>query len=461
MADGKLRSIWRHIRALTRPAPDSAHTDRQLLERFAGERDESAFAVLIDRHGAMVRNLCRRVLRDDAAADDAFQATFLVLASKAGNTGWRDCLGSWLWAVAYRVASKAKVSAQRRLRHERRVQPRAASQPENVAVTAELRDVLDTELSRLPDKYRLPVVLCYLEGRSNEEAAVQLSWPKGTVAGRLSRARELLRRRLERRGLLLTSEALALALAGDSAAVAAPLAAATCHAAYLFALGEPTASAGVSAAVIELTKGVLKTMWHTKVKFTVVTALVLATVGLGAGWAVSLVTNGRSVKPPVVDAAPLPAEDKPAAKPDVSVRKLTFKNPGRLPEGARDVKTYGSLDEATKALGEDVTKQFAGQIDFAKEQLVRVRWDTSGPPFGTLEHRVSKDKDGPQVVFHVKEPNVQVRGQALKIGEDYFAVTAKIKVSLGGGQADKQPNKPEVPPVEPEQSAPGRPPARR
>src|SRR5215470_5427658 len=205
MTTDRLRDALGHLRLALAP-PEA---DAQLLARFLASRDDFAFAALVRRHGPTVLGVCRRVLRHAQDAEDAFQATFLVLARKARSIARRGALGSWLYGVAYRVALKARDDAARRRRHERR----AASRTEGQAACAEAGDaagpVLDEEVNRLPDKYRQPVVLCYFEGKTYQEAARLLGWPAGTAAVRLARARELLRNRLTVRGVALSSAALA------------------------------------------------------------------------------------------------------------------------------------------------------------------------------------------------------------------------------------------------------------
>src|SRR4051812_6368754 len=191
------------LRCLRRlAAPDDADTsDARLLQRFVSQRDESAFELLVWRHGAMVHGLCRRLLRDGHDAEDAFQATLLVLARKASSIGKHESLGSWLYKVAYRVALRARDVALRRARHERQVEAMPdLGDPHAPADSgwAELRPVLDEELARLAEKHRAPVVLCYLQGLSNEEAARQLACPVGTLKTRLAQARRLLGAQLTR-----------------------------------------------------------------------------------------------------------------------------------------------------------------------------------------------------------------------------------------------------------------------
>src|SRR5262249_46510385 len=153
--------------------------------------------------------VCRRVLASAGDADDAFQATFLVLVRKARSIAKRDSVASWLHGVAHRVALDARAAAARRRAHERRGAAMPTEEMPPDGTRAEVRQVLDEELGRLPEKYRAPLVLCYLEGKTNDEAAGQLGCTRGTVAGRLSRARDLLRGRLARRGVTLTAAAVA------------------------------------------------------------------------------------------------------------------------------------------------------------------------------------------------------------------------------------------------------------
>jgi RNA polymerase sigma factor (sigma-70 family) len=201
-------------------SPAAELSDEILLERFlTGERLESqeAFQALVVRHGPMVLGICRHVLNQDHDAEDAFQATFLVLARKGGSIRNRKVLSGWLHEVAYRIAVKSRASTVRRRTLERQgiAMLPPAVEPNNQDEKAgwnELRPVLHEEVNRLPEKYRIPVILSYMEGKTNEEVAELLQWPVGTVKGRLSRARDLLRSRLTRRGLALSAAFLVTAL---------------------------------------------------------------------------------------------------------------------------------------------------------------------------------------------------------------------------------------------------------
>jgi RNA polymerase sigma factor (sigma-70 family) len=180
-------------------------TDRQLLERFAIQHDEEGFRQLVQRHGPMVLCACRQILRQEQDAEDAFQATFLVLARKAGSIRSGEALPNWLFTVANRLAKRLRAAALRRQAHEVALVEPPQSEPEPANELGNLGPILYEEIGRLPEKYRLPFVLCYLEGKTNEQAAQQLGCPPGTVFSRLARARERLRIRLTRRGVAVSS----------------------------------------------------------------------------------------------------------------------------------------------------------------------------------------------------------------------------------------------------------------
>jgi RNA polymerase sigma factor (sigma-70 family) len=274
--------LLQYIRNLNVEPAAGQSTDCQLLEKFAGSRDETAFAALVQRHGPMVRSVCLRVLHVEQDAEDAFQATFLVLARKAGALRGENAVGPWLYEVAYRVARKAKTAAARRTARERRARGATPHASISAADWHELRAVLDEEMNRLPRKYRIPLVLCYLGGKTNQEAAGELGWTKGTVSGRLARARDLLRARLRRRGLTLSSAALSAALAPESLSPSLPAlgASAAIKVAVRLAAGQ---EARVSACAAALAKAVLREMFWDRLKGAAAWLLVLAVVGPAAG----------------------------------------------------------------------------------------------------------------------------------------------------------------------------------
>jgi RNA polymerase sigma factor (sigma-70 family) len=271
-------------------------SDGQLLGRFVERRETSAFEAIVERHGPLVWGVCRRVLRDHHDAEDAFQATFLVLARKAASVMPREKLGNWLYGVAFQTAMKARAT-----RAKRRVRERPAwemTEPEAVPHEHpdELLARLDREVARLPEKYRLPIILCELEGKTHRQAAEQLGWPVGTVSGRLSRARALLASRLSRPGTPLTVGALGGRLAADlaRAGVPADLVRSTAQAASLSTAGKAVAAGVVSAQVAALTGEVLKAMLLHKLKL--ITAMLLATLALAAG-GMSLTYRAHATEP--------------------------------------------------------------------------------------------------------------------------------------------------------------------
>jgi len=259
-------------------------TDAELLDRFQRARDEAAFAELVRRLGPMVRATCRRSLGDSPDADDAFQAAFLVLARKAGAVRDAAFLGPWLHTVAVRTARRAKALAARQQAHERLVTTMPDRPAETQSDVNEWLPLLDEELQRLPEKYRAPLVLCELLGASRADAARRLGLPEGTLSSRLARGRDLLRRRLVRRGATVTGVAIAAAFAADAHAAIPPDLVSSLSA----ALHTGAASASVSA----LSEGVLRAMLYSKLK--VVLVIVLATgIVRGAGAGLSYVVHAQ------------------------------------------------------------------------------------------------------------------------------------------------------------------------
>jgi RNA polymerase sigma factor (sigma-70 family) len=279
MAIGRVNGMIGHLRRAAFRCDGAGLSDGQLLECYLAGRDEAALEALIRRHGPMVLGVCRRVIGHHHDAEDAFQATFLVLVRKAASVRPRDQVANWLYGVAYQTARKARAVAARRRARERQVtdMPERAAPPHDG--DSDLPAVLDQELSGLPDRYRVPIVLCDLEGKTRKEAARQLGWPEGTVSGRLSRGRVLLARRLAARGVVVAGAALAAGAA--SAAVPATLVTSTVQTAALFAAGKAAAASAKAACLAE---GVLKAMLVTKLKVATVVVLALGVVGLGAGF---------------------------------------------------------------------------------------------------------------------------------------------------------------------------------
>jgi RNA polymerase sigma factor (sigma-70 family) len=296
-------------------------TDRQLLEQFVRKHDGSAFQALVERHGPMVLAVCERVLHHAQDAEDAFQATFLVLVRKAGSIGQPELLANWLYGVAYRTALKARANAVRRSENERQAVSMPTSDPLLEIAWRELRALLDEELSQLPEKYRAPLVLCYLQGKTNEEAARQLGWPAGSMSARLARGREMLRDRLAGRNRSLPAGMFLAVLSqkAGAATLPGPLVTATVKAAMGWAVGK----VAVSPAVRGLVEAPHRALTGAKVGKAAVVTILLALILAGAGaaaFAAGLVPGTASwnrrfqAPPPVIQS--VPATEKPGSATD-------------------------------------------------------------------------------------------------------------------------------------------------
>ncbi len=260
------RSMLKQLDQVFNHGTVSGLTEGKLLERFVDGRDETAFAALVARHGPMVLGVCRRILRNENDVEDAFQATFLVLIRRAGAIRRGDLVSHWLHGVAHRVAVRAKAQAARR-----RVREKSGLKLEEISSLApgeqsrhELRLSLDDELARLPASLRSPVILCYLEGLTHDEAARRLRWPVGTVRSRLARARDVLRKRLASQGIMTDGAALTAALARH--VVSLELIESTVQASLGFAAKQATTAAVASTSAATLARGVLHAMMISKIK---------------------------------------------------------------------------------------------------------------------------------------------------------------------------------------------------
>jgi RNA polymerase sigma factor (sigma-70 family) len=314
MSGGQLDTVLRHLRKLV-GSPAAEDSDGRLLERFLTQRDEAAFTALLARHGPMVWGLCRRLLPEPHDAEDAFQATFLVLVRRARSLDRRGSLAGWLHGVAGRVALRARSGRHRERALSEEVPAMGATDPAAEAARHELRALIDEELRRLPEKYRGAVLLCDVQGRSHEEAARQLGCPPGSMSWRLARGRAMLRHGLERRGVALSAALLAGLLAEEaSAAVPAALAEATARAALLAASGG--ALAGPVAAMAD---GTARALAPARLKLAAA-LLALGVLAAGAGVAThrALTAHLPALAPPgdqVANEEPAPppkdAGDKP------------------------------------------------------------------------------------------------------------------------------------------------------
>jgi RNA polymerase sigma factor (sigma-70 family) len=305
-------------------------TDGQLLERFtarSAQAAEPAFTALVERHGAMVMRVCRGVLHDHHDAQDAFQATFLVLVRRAGSLWVKDSLGPWLHQVAFRTASCARSAAIRRRHHEGRAGQVVAGRTSSEEIWDDTGAVLHEELVRLPERYRQAIVLCVLEDLTPEQAARRLGWPVGTVQSRLARGRRCLRDRLIRRGLAPTGVVLAGTITTEAAALCVPpgVAKSTALEAVRFLAGK-SAIESVSAPAVALTEGVLKMMFLSKLKI-VAAVLVALAVGAAGGSVLSSQSSGEKLgeTPAAKGAQPKatePAVEDPSSPPEQRATEL-------------------------------------------------------------------------------------------------------------------------------------------
>jgi RNA polymerase sigma factor (sigma-70 family) len=273
MPTGHTDPLVRQVRRLAGAPVTPDLSDGDLLERFVRSGDEAAFEALVERHGARVLGVCRRVLRDEHAAEDAFQATFFVLARKAGSIGRRELLANWLYGVAYRVALRARTEAAKRRQRERQSGRRPPPEPSAEVAGQQLCAILDEELNRLPDRYRAAFLLCYLDGRTRDQAGRELGWSLRTLDRRLRAGRELLQARLRRRGITLSGALLAAGL-GTSAAEALPPS--------LRAAARAVLAATVSRPAAALADGMIRSLILAKVRLSLTLALVAIAAVVGA-----------------------------------------------------------------------------------------------------------------------------------------------------------------------------------
>ncbi len=435
MAEGPVQSVLRQVRKLVGSQDAQGLADGELLNRFTTHRDEAAFEVLMWRHGPMVLALCRRVLKNRHDAEDAFQATFLTLARKAASIAKHHSLGGWLSRVAYRIALRVKTSAKGSLPRRDGLNQLHASEGADQIGREDLRVLLDQEIERLPEKYRLPIVLCYFQGKTNQEAAQQLRCPVGTVFTRLHRARRLLRGRLSRRGLALSASTLAAALTQSRASAALPptLVPAGVSAAARFAAGNSTAPGIVSPHAITLAEGALRAMKMTKVKLMTALLAVLA-LGVTVGGLVYAAIADDTATPEQPRPSSVQAEKKPQESPKPGVarvedsRRLTSWREGPTFKGlAHPPYTIAFSNDGTGVAAAD-HQGFAKVWDVAKEkEHASFKWKT---PAEVPAPKVYI----PPVYTHAFSPDLKTLALGYEDGSIklWNLTTGKVQITLQG-----------------------------
>ncbi len=389
MAGNPLHTVLAHLRRLLRIADSSQRSDRELLRAFASNNDQEAFALVVTRHAPLVWGVCRRILGHHHDAEDAFQATFLILARRARSVRWQSSVGGWLHTVAHRLAVRARKQAQ-----QRRIQERQASQASSGDTSLrELAAVVDEELRRLPAKYREPLLLHYLEGMTAETAARQLGLSRAAFYNRLTRGREMLRERLSRQGFSLAAPLLAAALTAEAEAA--------------------------SRSLIQATIGVLRGSVPERVATLAADALAVPVmmkmkIGLVLGLLLGMSAGGLAMLAPDASMSPLPQAEHPAEPPKREDKETVRvdRYGDRLPQGAvarlgtrrwrasgdvgsltfaLDGRTVITVSPAENRLTDDVYPMTSGLCFFDSVSGKRIK---AIHPSGTFFGRIALSADG-------------------------------------------------------------------
>jgi RNA polymerase sigma factor (sigma-70 family) len=396
MAGSPLGVLLRHLTSGTGGSALAESSDGQLLERFVTHKEEAAFASLLCRHGPMVLSVCRRALANEQDSEDVFQATFLLLARKAGSIRRRDSVGSWLHGVAHRLAVQCRRQETRRRTRENQAGLKRAAAVSAPEAWEELRALLDEAIAELPEKYRSALVLCYLEDHTHEEAARRLGCRLTTLRSRVARGRERLRATLVRRGLTLSGAAFlaALVTSAAQAALLPSLRMRTLAAALQFAKGETAASSLVSASTAALVEGGVRAMFFSKVKILLVLLLAAGLALGGAGVLAHQILNAKNPAEPPQSGNERAATPQPENKPKPVVDR--FGDP--LPE--RAIARLGTVRFRASELVCACAWSPDGKILAAGDNTIRLFDAATGKPIRQLRdhlhpiHSLSYSPDG-------------------------------------------------------------------
>jgi RNA polymerase sigma factor (sigma-70 family) len=383
-----INAVVQHLRRAVLVRDAAGISDGQLLDSFITRRDEAAFEALLRRHGPMVLGVCRRLLRDPHEAEDAFQATFLVLVRKAASVVPRDRVPNWLHGVAYQTAVRARSAAIKRRRRERLVREMPELQAPSPEPLDDLRTLLDQQLAALPSNYRVAVVLCDLEGKAHKEVATQLGWPEGTLASRLSRGRKMLAARLSRRGVVLSAAMLSTEMA--SACVPTSLVLSTVRAAC---------TGAVSVNVYALKEGVLMGMLLNKLK----AVLLVGVVALAGGM----------VLRQLAAADPAAAEVKAKVAPSPAAEQGQKPAAGPTPKGAKDrfaVIAAGKRVLVQATLGGAELHAEAERVSYDNDVLILEAAAEDGVRVMLRRGEEEAEITGRKVVVHLKTGAVRSEG---------------------------------------------------
>jgi RNA polymerase sigma factor (sigma-70 family) len=428
----RANTVIEYLHRVVLPQDRAGLTDGQLLESFVSRKDEAAFTALVRRHGPMVLGVCRRILRNYHDAEDAWQATFLVLARKAPSVQPTHRVANWLHGVAFRTALKARALRAKRQVRERQVQelPEPAATPQTP--WNDLQPLLDRELQCLPAIYRLPILLCDLEGKSIKEATRQLGWPQGTLSGRLARGRKMLAQRLTRRGLLLSGGALGVVVSQNVASARVPtlLLSSTVKAGMLMRTAEAAVVGIVPARVAALAERMLQSMFLAKIKTMATVLLTLGMLVTGAGLLTHRMVAAQQARTEQdsVQSANLPSDGLKQEEETQALHLVEFVDSGNVsssggkPEPARTdldrlqpggSSAYKSLFGKTLAL----MAEYFEQIDYANQYDGRI--------------------EGSTVAAVQEPPPLTRRGSVLICAGDEGSFSVSVRIYKGMADGDK------------------------